>query len=78
MFCRTYDTAITAANFLRLAAEQGLVTSSQLAQHFNVSFTTVANWRRGVKAPSIDKIVEFCGEFGYSYDEVIGSHEYEW
>ena len=78
MLYRAYDTAVTAANFLRLAAEQGIVTSGQLAQHFGVSLTTVSNWRKGTKAPSIDKIVEFCGEFGYSYDDVIGSHEYEW
>ena len=74
---RAYDPIQTGPNLIRLANEQGLKTTSQLMKYFRVSDTTIDNWKHGRRAPSIDKMVEFCGDFGYSLDDVVGYTEFE-
>ena len=74
---RAYNPEETAKTFIRLVGECGFSTNKSIAEHFDVSMTTVSNWKKGIKAPSSDKLIEFAGEFGYSLDEVFEWNEYE-
>ena len=74
---RAYDPTQTGPNLVRLANMQGLKTNRQQMHYFRVTSTTIDNWKSGKKAPSIDKMVEFCGEFGYSLDDVVVYTEFE-
>ena len=55
----------------RLRKERNL-KQDELASVLNVDRTTVSNWERGQKQPSLDILVNLCSIYGISLDEMVG------
>lgn len=45
---------------------------SDVARMLGVERSTVANWERGVKQPSLDTLIKLSETFGVSLDELVG------
>jgi transcriptional regulator with XRE-family HTH domain len=48
------------------------LTQGELAKLINVERSTLANWERGAKQPSLNILVQYARLFGVSLDELAG------
>ncbi|ACA59298.1 helix-turn-helix domain protein [Candidatus Desulforudis audaxviator MP104C] len=56
----------------RLRHRMGL-RQNDVAGMLGVERSTVANWERGVKQPSLDTLIKLSETFGVSLDELVGA-----
>lgn len=58
---------------LKKLREQMHLRQNDLAEMAGVERSTVANWERGAKQPSLDTLVRLSEIFGVSLDELVGT-----
>ncbi|MBE3582375.1 MAG: helix-turn-helix transcriptional regulator [Thermoanaerobacteraceae bacterium] len=58
---------------LKRLREQMHLRQNDLAEMAGVERSTVANWERGAKQPSLDTLVRLSEIFGVSPDELVGT-----